>query len=372
MKIAMNLKPLNLFALAFCLSSSVAMAKDNYREFKRDHWDFELSADYFYSEANYTSFGKGSSSLPSGNHFQLMDFSFATRYTPNKKSSYFAMMNIGVAESRNSFATRTNSTLNKVMAGVDFIAYSDLFQLIPEVSLLFPIDKVDPNSDTVANNEGVLEMHARLHVQKDFGGGRGYGWLGFDFRNEGRSFLVPWGVGYQWKQSKYRLGAEVFGFQSVTDDSVENDALRNSYINAVNAGSFKFYTSNPALVDANLYVTWLASPKWNVQVNAGNTIMGDNMAAGFHIGASLLYSFDMTDGYSSESYRPLNSPTPRSRSNMYRESELSSERKVRQFEEDLDDGVDQRQFRPRPTKEKRKSQEVPDEDFDVDLQPNGQ
>ncbi len=370
MKIAINLKPWNLFALAFCLSSSVAMAKDNYREFKRDHWDFELSTEYFYSEANYTSFGESSSSLPSGNHFQLMDFSFATRYMPNKKSSYFAMMNVGVAESRNSFATRTNSTINKVMAGVDFLVYSDQFQLIPEVSLLFPIDKVDPDSDTVANNEGVLELHTRLHVQKDFGGSRGYGWLGFDFRSEGRSFLLPWGIGFQKRMSKYRVGAEVFGFQSVTDDTVENDTLRRSYINAVNAGSFKFYSANPALVDAMLYATWLASQQWNFQVTAGNTIMGDNMAAGFHVGASVLYSFDLTDGYSSETYRPISSPAPRSRSNMYRESELSSERKVRQFEEDINDGVDQKQFRARPTQNKRKSREAPDEDFDVDLQPN--
>ena len=371
MKIAINLKSLNLFALVFCLSSSVAMAKDNFREFKRDHWDFEFSTEYFYSEENYTSFGDSPASLPSGNHFQLMDFSFATRYMPNKKSSYFAMMNVGVAESRNAFATRTNSTVNKIMAGVDFLAYSDRFQLIPEVSLLFPLDKVDPNSDTVANNEGVLELHTRLHAQKEFGSSRAYGWLGFDFRSEGRSFLLPWGVGYQKRIAKYRLGAEVFGFQSITDDSVENDALRRSYINAVNAGSFKFYSANPALVDASLFATWMASEKWNFQVTAGHTIMGDNMAAGFHVGANLLYSFDLTDGYSSETYRPLSSPTPRSRSNMYRESELSSERKVRQFEEDINDGVDQRQFRARPTQIKKKSKELPAEDFDVDLQPNG-
>lgn len=371
MKIANNLQRLLVIFVGLQLASSGAFAWDNYKEFKRDFWDFEVGTEYFRSEANYPSSG-GTQNLNSGNYFQTLDFNFGTRYMPRQTWSFFAGGKVTNSESKDSLATRANSSLSEASVGLDFLMYSDLFQLVPEVVAVVPFSKVDPTSDAVMNSEGVFEVRSRLIAQKDFGGWRGYGWLGFNYRGEGRSFLMPWGIGVQIKSNRFRWGGELFGYQSIADDTNKDSVTRTSYINGVNAGSFRFYSVNPSLMDTQAYATWLMSPKWSLRAQGGLTLMGSNAAAGFHVGAVLRYSFDMSEGYVEEPYvAPITSPVPNYKSNMYN-SELSSDKKVNQFREDTSDGVQQEIFKARPTqkpriKEDQLQQQLNDAEFEIEL-----
>lgn len=372
---AINLQRLTSTCISLLFFSLPALAWDNYKEFKRDHWDFEASTEFFRSEANYPSSGGGSQNLNSGNYFQTLDFTFGTRYMPRQTWSIFAEGTVSNAESKDSLATRTNSSFSEAQLGVDFVMYSDLFQMIPEVVVVIPTEKVNSTSDTVLNSEGVMEVRSRLLAQKDFGTWRGYGWLGFNYRGDGRSFLMPWGVGVQMKKNRFRWGGELFGYQSISDDTDKNSTTRTAYINGVNAGSLKYYGTNPALMDTQVFATWLISPKWSMQVNGGMTLMGSNSAAGFHAGGVFRYSFDMSEGYVEEPpVAPIDSPVPSYRSNMYN-SELGSEKKVNQFREDTADGVQQDIFKARPTqkpvpkrvKDKQLQQQLDQTEFDIEL-----
>ncbi|QDK36530.1 hypothetical protein [Bdellovibrio sp. NC01] len=353
---ANNLKSLtSLCALVLSgivLGSSTAHAFDNYKEFKRDHWDFELGTQFFYTEANYVNMGSGTTNLTSGNHYQLIDVNFETRYMPRKDWSFFAAGVLSTAESKNSVATRSNSSFSKMILGLDFVMYDGPFQLVPEIATLIPFDKVDGTTDQVLTSEGVFEAWARLTAQKDFGAARIYGWLGLNYRGEGRSYLMPWGVGVQGKFTSFKLGGELFGTQSVTDDTGDR-SVRIAYINTVDAESFKWYMVNPSVVDTLLYATWEINPAWSIQVNGGATVAGENTAAGYHVGGFIRYSFDMSKGYTQQEDRfvPVTNPVPRGRSNMYKETDtdLSSQKKVKNFKEQTDDGVDQSLFQPQPT-----------------------
>ncbi|MNL00508.1 hypothetical protein D3C87_1209430 [compost metagenome] len=271
------------------------------------------------------------------------------------------MGNIGNSESDNTIAKRTNSTFNEIMAGIDFVAYSELFELVPEFGLVVPFEKVDLNSDSSLNSEGVFQLWGRLIAQKDFTSQmRGYGWAGIQYRGEGRSFLVPWGLGMQFKLPRIRLGGELYGSQSISDDKDKGDTnaelTRAAYINQVDAGSLKFYSINPSLIDTSAYAIFLMTPKWSLQVNGGMTVAGANAAAGFHIGGYLRYSFDMTEGYAEKPYVPVETAVPLERSNMYKpeDTSISSEKKVKKFKEDTNDGVSQEAFKARPTKAPKK------------------
>ncbi|WP_413943917.1 hypothetical protein [Bdellovibrio sp. HCB-162] len=373
---ANNLQRLTFAFAGLFFFSFPVWALDNYKEYKRDTWEFEVSSQFFRSEANYPESGGSSQNLPNGNHYQLIDVTLATRYMPRQNWSVFGWGNVASAESKDSIATRTNSTLSEGAVGADFLIYNEMFQLIPEVIAVFPFEKIDNTSDTVMNSEGVIEVRSRVIAQKDFGTFRGYGWLGFNYRAEGRSFLMPWGVGAQLKMDRIRLGAELFGYQSVSDDTNKNSLSRTSYINGVNAGSLKFYGANPALMDTQLYAKWLINRKWSIQANGGATLMGSNVAAGFHIGGFIRYTFDMTEGYTTEeAYTPINSPVPNYRSNMY-DNQMSSDKKVQQFKEETDDGIDQTLFTPRPTKKQRiqqdqeLQQQLDDTEFQLELKSN--
>lgn len=335
---ANNLQHLLFIFVGVLFISMPGLALDNYKQFTRDQWDFELASQFFYSQANYGSFGTSTQNLPGSNHYQLLDMTFESRYMPQPTWSMFVLGNIGNAESNDAIAKRSNSSFSQVAAGFDFLVYSDAFQLVPEILLIIPFEKVDSASDTVLNSEGVIELHTRLIAQKEFESWRAYGWLGFNYRGDGRSFLLPYGLGAQLKFDKVNWGAEVFGYQSISTDTSENMALRTGYINGVNAGSMKFYSVEPSLVDSQLYMTWLVSKKWTVQVNGGMTVAGENIASGFHVGGFLRYSFDMTEGYTqpNEYFTPTKSESP---------AELSSEKKVKYFREDVSDGVNQKIFK---------------------------
>lgn len=356
-----------IFAGLF-LFSSPGLAVDNFKEFKRDQWDFDLGAQFFHSEANYPSSGGGTQDLANGNHYQLLDVTFGTRYAPRREWSIFGWGTVGNAESKNSVVTRTNSTMSEAAAGFDFVMYSDLFQLIPEIIAVMPFEKVDPTTDDVLNSEGVFEVRSRLIAQKEFGKLRGYGWLGFNYRGEGRSFLMPWGVGTQLKFKRFHLGAEVLGYESVSEDTDKNNVLRTAYISTANAGSLKFYSTDPSLVDTQIYASWLVTSKFSLHAHGGMTLTGSNSASGYHMGGFLRYSFDMTEGYSEMSpVAPIESEVPTDRSNMYEESDLSSERKVRRFRESIEDGVDQGIFKGQPTsKPEQKSNVKPQKRLNED------
>jgi hypothetical protein len=372
MKMAIKLQSSVLLA-GILLFSAGALALDNYKDFKRDTWDFQVGTNYFSSEANYDSGGKNQS-LASGAKYTLLDLRFESRYTPRRDLSFFAMGNIGNSESDNTVAKRSNSTFNELMAGMDFVAYSDLFQLVPEFGLVIPFEKVDLNADSSLNSEGVFQLWGRLIAQKDFAHVRGYGWAGIQYRGEGRSFLLPWGLGMQFRLPRIRLGGELFGSQSISDDQDKGtnaELTRSAYINQVDAGSLKFYSINPSLIDTSAYATFLMTPKWSLQVNGGMTVAGSNAAAGFHIGGFLRYSFDMTEGYVEKPFVPTESALPLERSNMYKpeDTSISSEKKVKKFKEDTNDGVAQEAFKARPTKPPPKKKVAPQEmqDFPIQL-----
>jgi hypothetical protein len=366
MKMANNLQCLSAILISLIMGSSSALAFDNYKEFRRDRWDFELGTNFFYSEANYETFGQGSTNLTSGNHYQLLDLDFSTRYVPTRNWSVFAMGSVASAESKSSVATRTNTSLTEVIGGFDFMMYDGVLQLVPEVGVLIPLQEVNGTGDDALNAEGVFETWARVTAQKDFGTARIYGWVGYDYRADGRSSLMPWGGGLQLKANAFRFGGEVIGSQTISDDKDKSTRyVRVAYLQSVNAGSYKYYMVNPTSIDTMFYATWNLDPKWSLQINGGATVAGENTAAGYHAGGFIRYSFDMTDGYRQESYVPASAPTPRSapaptgRSNMYdrTDTEISTPN-TRKFREATEDGIDQKQFKARPAKKAKPKPEI--------------
>ncbi|MNJ92797.1 hypothetical protein D3C87_104710 [compost metagenome] len=369
---AKNLQRPVLALLAMILIPLPSLAFDNFKEFRRDRWDFELSTDYFHSEANYPSGGGSEQSLASGSSYSLTNFTFGTRYMPSREWSVFGATNIGNAEAKNSISTRTASSFTWALFGADFLMYSGLIDVVPEFALLVPFEQVDGTGDSALNSEGVFEGRTRVTLQKELGKIRGFGYLGLTFRSDDRSFLMPWGIGADYRIRRFRLGAELFGYQSISDDKdKKNPAARLAYLNTVNAGSFAFYSVNPAITDTNFYAQWVISSQWSLKAGAGMTLKGESAAAGYHVGALVRYSFDMTAGYrdTEPAYQPISSPVPKARSNLYYDEK--AEKEV-YFQADTRDGVDQRLFQPKPKKKKprlnKKQQKMmEDAEFNIEL-----
>jgi hypothetical protein len=364
MKIAMNLQRLT-FVLAvlvgistggFIISPSEALAFDNYKEFKRDHLDFQIGGNYFYSNSNYIDMGTGTTSLPTDNHFKLIDANLETRYIANDMS-YFAMGTFSSAESKDAVLTRSNGSLSQVLLGVDFVMFDHILQVIPELSVLIPFNTVTASADKVLNSEGVYQVTTRVNIQKELGRFRAYSWIGFNYRSDDRSYLLPWGVGLTANLKSFKFGGEIFGSQSVTNDKASDffsKSGRQATVTAIDAGSYLFYYPNPTVVDSSIYAAWKMTPSFQVQVNGGMTLAGENTAAGYHVGTMIRYSFDLNElAQPIEKLEPVHNEAPAGKSSLHiqsNDSELSSEKKVTRFREETNDGVNQGLFKAQPTK----------------------
>lgn len=317
---------------------------DDYQRFHKGMYDFEFETQYFKTDANYLDGGNSYQKLPYGQSYEIFDFYLKTRYDMSKRSSFYGSLDMANATSNGLTMTRSNSTVTGAQLGYAYRPYSESFDLITDFNVVIPFNKIDVNTDSVINSEGVIEATALLRAQKDFNLMSLYGYIGGTYR-QSRSSLLPWGAGVEANYSKWAWGGKLFGYQSITDDpdtSTVNKAQRTLVTDRVDASSLIFYSVNPSVIDSEAYLKFKMMNAWTIAVGGGATLTGSNTAAGYHAGVSLKYSWDSEPSYYLK-------PGPGNT----QEDNLSSERKVPKFKEEIDDGVDQNLFRkkgsPAPT-----------------------
>ncbi len=325
--------------LGVLLGFDQAYAINHYKEFQAGRWDLDAVASYMRSSANYAS-GGGNQALVGNNYFQLLDFLTGARWGITEEMNLYIYGNIASAESKGVNATRTNSGLSKVVGGGEILINMDGFHVVPEFQFVYNAQKVDMNSDDVLISEGANEITGKVNVQTEMDSFLLYGYLGFTYRDSGRSNLLPWGVTGEYAMQKVRLGLELSGFQSITSDKDKGELAegqRTVYLGQVNAGSARFFSIDPSIVDLNFTVKFNTSPKLNMWIAAGHTLTGSNYSAGFHFEGGLRYTLgEGRQSKSKSNYSNENIPT-------------RTTKKVNKFEEDTNDGVDQRMFKPTPT-----------------------
>ncbi|MBX3040757.1 MAG: hypothetical protein KF789_08645 [Bdellovibrionaceae bacterium] len=333
------MKSATLLILILLGPFSFAFAQEGYHLFKPGTWEARLGTEYRYSDANYDS-GGGQTGLVNGGSFQLINFDFSSRYTLNSSWAAFGRLSMGNAESNGKDAVRSGTALTGAQVGVEWnLGLFEFVDVIPQASFFLPFEKVSRDQDSVMTSEGVDEILLNLHMQTAFEGFRLYGALGYMLRGEGRSHLLPWRVGMEWPFRTFLIGARLMGYESMSDDkdagSTTGEIDRLATVDRVSAGSFKFYSVNPGVVDSDVYMAFALSPAFHLGFQGGLTLTGSNSASEYHAGASLTYRFTPA-------------PIRTSRPAVNNDDRLSIDPYVDQFREDTRDGVDQDLFRPKP------------------------
>jgi len=336
MKIAMML------CLLVLTAETALAAFDDYQRFRKGTYNFEFETQYFKTDANYMGSGNSYQKLLYDQSYQIFNAYLKTRYDLSKRSSVYGHLDIANASSVGMTTTRSNSSVTDALVGYAHRVYEEGFDLIADFNIIIPFQKIDQNTDTVINSEGVIEATGLLRGQKDFDLFSVFGYLGATYR-QARSSLAPWGLGVEANYPRWAWGGKIFGYQSITDDpDTANTIQRTIVTDRVNGSSLKFYSVNPSLVDSEAYVKIKFQNVWTLAMGGGATITGANTAAGYHAGVSLKYSWDSEPSYY------LKSP------GSTQEDNISSERKVPKFKEEINDGVDQKLFQqkkspPAPT-----------------------
>lgn len=325
--------------LGVLLGFDQAYAINHIKDFRDGRWDIDVQGSYLRSNQNYSSSGSVQD-LTGSNYYQLIDVVSGARWGITDEMNLYAYGNFSTAESKDATATRTNSGFTKAILGGDILVNMEGFSIIPEVQVVVALTKVDQNSDTAINTEGVNELTAKLNMQSEMESLNLFGYVGFTYRDSGRSSLLPWSVSAEYSFQKLRGGVELFGFQSITSDRDKGDVgqgVRQTYVSIVNAGSSHFYVVDPSVIDLNLYGKFDVGKKMAMWVGAGHTLAGSNYSSGFHFEGGLRYTLGGAEKQS------------RSKSTVKTEPQTRTTKKVNQFQEDTNDGVDQTMFKPTPT-----------------------
>lgn len=343
--------PALVFALL--LAGASAFAAPSLREtpvrFRRGEWDFSAGTSYFGATGNYTS--DGNVGFPSGNSYRLIDVDLSTRYTLSSSWAVFGGVTIGNAESKGLDATRSNSGLSDSIIGVQTTFLLGSVEMIPEFSQVFPFEKVTATQDDVMISEGVTQSQFLLRFQSVLESVTLFGHIGTNFRGGGRSNLMPWSLGGEFNSAgRFHFGGRLFGFQSISDDSdigsTAREADRATTSLRVNGGALAFYGLNPQLVDSELYVVYRLTRDISLGIDGGGTLTGKNAAQGFHLGAALTYRFQTQPAQTRRRGTPG----------------LSIDPTVDKFQEDTEDGIDQKLFRPEPKRRTKPAPEQPSAD----------
>lgn len=325
---------------------STTIFSESSRDFRQNRVNIETNYRYFLTEANYTSDGGQYTSLPTGNRYQLSDLDFGIRWTTGSTWGLYGGSRLSQAESKTNGIIRKNSNISQVNAGVDMLLVSSSrFDFIPDLSLIFPMQRVEKNSDDVLTGEGAMEATARLIARLKLGSFQPFATAGITYRDEGRSTLLPFSAGAELKISSFYLGADISGYQTIIKDKYTSNAVERTVITAKNGGSQKYNSVDPSLLETSAWIRWKGS-QFGFHGGAATTVTGANSASGMTFFAGLSFAMDLGGG---RKQRSPSLPPPMD------PEEVHSDDDVQKFEETINDGVDQNLFRkpappPKPVK----------------------
>lgn len=342
------MKTLNIFAsyLSFTILSltvsSAQAAFENFPVYEKGRVEVQASTEYFKSDGNYRS-GGNKDSLPGNFSYSLFDFNARPRFVVSRDLGFFGSLNVGQSESKDSIKTLTNSTLNWMSAGVDYRLIEQLdWTLITDAELIIPFEKVSTTMDSSLNWDGAVHLRGRAIGQFHMSNFVPYGYVGFDWRDQGLSTLALYGAGMMFNLDSLKLGGELNGFVTIIQDKYTNETYqRDQIITNLNASSKKFYSINPALLDSNFYLRYDFDKNWMLQAGGGLTLTGNESASGYHVNAMLRFAFGGADS----AYEPTYHSDPYS---LPAVDSVQPVAPVNQFHEDTHDGVDQKIFKPAP------------------------
>ena len=333
-----------MMALLFILFlfNRATLASELFRSYRADRADFDITVDYFKTTANFISDGS-KTNLLSGTYFQIINTTIGGRYVLLQDWGVAAGLNVGSGESTDALATRKNSTLNKAFFGTDYQIFNTHFwSLVADFSYFYAVEKIDPAADNALNSDGADEVKGTLTTALDFNGIVPFGQVGIDYRMQGFSTLLLYSGGLELHFDDIKLGGLLKGQATLkNDDDTDKPFLRDLVTGRVNAGSRKFDSINPTLVDSEIYLKYNFDSNFSLKTFGGYTVIGTNNAVGFHAGATVTWGFGGDSASKKNSTSKIKQMKPSRPQN-----KISIDPNDKSFSEDTNDGVNQDYFKP--------------------------
>lgn len=373
MKFSGHLLLLLSFALFSPLTSTaeVPLFDESSRKFQPGFWDIQTQLNYFEANANYDKDGGSYSSLPSGYAYRLITVDFGAHYGLSRRMGTFVGAQVAQAESKDPVDTRTNSSISKAFVGFDYVLLqNETYDVFPEVALTLPTERVDTAKDEVLNGERAIELLTQITARARWGMLDPFASVGLNYRDEGRSSLLPYALGAEMKFKALRFGGELRGYQTIIKDQYSDNQEERIQVAPKNGNSLKFYSVDPSLLEANVWLRSNNKSDLGWKIGGGSTMTGANTAAGWNAFFGVSFGIE-------------GSGAPVSRPSSLRPRPQEPKEDVDRFQEEISDGVNQNLFeKPKPpapappppppsTQQKKRKQQIQNDldktEFQIEL-----
>ena len=328
-------------ALGLMIINGRAAADEIFRIYNPGRTDLSLGIDYFKSNSNFISDGT-KTDLFSGNYFQSINTIITARYVLWEDFGLTAQAQINSSESSDVISTRRNSSLSLLTLGADYqILNTTFWNLVADLSYSYAAEKINPTSDSVMNSDGADEVKGFLTTALNFNPFIPFFKIGINYRTQGLSTLLLYSGGAELRFDNIVLGGLISGSSTMKED--ENTAkpyIRDTLTGRVNAGSKRYDGVNSTLLDSEIYLKYNIDNDFFMKAFGGYTVLGSNSAVGFHLGASVTWSFG-GETISKKSRSSKGKQLKKTKPN----ENLTVDPNDKSFSEDTNDGVNQDYFK---------------------------
>ncbi len=260
----------------------------------------EIHTGYYYTESNYTQSFKSRQlrdelELSEGDapFFQYMNMEAGLGYTVAKwLSAEIFATGFWFAQSGDGSQLRFSGTQLKRGGGA-LRSEQSLpagFGFIPEFSFSVPFLSLNRQTQTPITDDGSLHFTPSLWIYaviEDLF--YPFVYTGFKIRTKGLSSLLQWKAGLMLKADIAELGFYTYGFWSLTRDrSSGQSGDRTRLLKRVNAGSLRFFSSNPGAIGFTGFLGW-NFPYVSLRLSGDMDINGTHYSKGYSFLASLIF-----------------------------------------------------------------------------------
>ena len=244
---------------------------------------------------NFDNEGGGIEDLDSGHYYERYNLNVSAFYTFTTDFATDLGFSFAQARSSDGNEERVNTQFTEFQAKILYQISERPFEWIPEMSVVIPFNRVDVDADDVLTGEGALQFSVGSWFIKDLGPFYIYLFGAYNYRDEGRSALLPWKLGTEIDFSGFYFGFEGGGFESLSEDEfTDNELERTRVTNRVNGGSLTFYAINPQELNVAGWIGVDFSKYLTGRLQYSQGINGTNAGVNRIFYAALEYRFDMT------------------------------------------------------------------------------
>ncbi len=255
--------------------------------------DYRLDADlsYFSTQSNFTAGGGSTEDLPDSGYFTELVTRFLYTQDLGKMQRLYGGFTYSMVESDDGFTTRENSGLNEILMGGQLWLNSGSLHLVPQADLVYPLFRIDRNSDDALLGEGAMKIRGGSWLILPYGNFIPFVYVSYEYRDEGRSHNLPYSVGAKLQMDSLWLQGEFRGYERlISNEDTETRAARDAFLQRVNGGSYRYYSMNPAVGElaGSAGITVLDS--WMIYGGVAYTIRGSSAAEGLTGTIGLAYT----------------------------------------------------------------------------------